>query len=164
MNNTHHKQTHLETQADQLVRLTRNLTKCCTGKDEQIFGSFGLPVAAGRVLLAIADTEVSSPSELAEQLDLGRSRLTALVDLLVQKGLLLRSESTDDRRVRDLTLSSAGLEIAQRVQEYHLSFHKALLQHYHADERDRLLSVLQDFFMVIQESRGKLELSNQITV
>jgi DNA-binding MarR family transcriptional regulator len=148
----------LHEQAAELASLTRDLARCCLAKEEQIFGRFGLPVTAGRVLLAAAETGSSSPSELADKLSLGRSRLTPLVELLVKKGLVQRAESQDDRRVRDLTLTEAGAKVAQEVTDFHLAFHETLLQRYDATERERLLSVLKNFHTIIEEVRGEMGL------
>ena len=118
----------------------------------------GLPVAAGRVLLAVAETETSSPSAVAKKLGLGRSRLTPLVEILVRKKLLLRAESENDRRVRDLELTETGRKVAHEVNDFHLSFHEDLLQHYHESERQKLLTVLlQNLQTTMEEVRMSMK-------
>jgi len=128
--------------ARQLLQLTRDLARCCQSKEEQIFRRFDLSCAEGRVLLTMAETGASNPTEVARQLGIGRSRLTPLVDRLVQKGFIARTESSADRRVRHLALHPSGARIADEVFEYQLNFHRTLLRRFSAEERDGLFGTL----------------------
>jgi DNA-binding MarR family transcriptional regulator len=149
----------LSVQADRLSRLTRELSRCCQGKEEQIFGAFDLSTAEGRVLLSVADCPAPcTPSALAERLNLGRSRLTPLVENLVHKGFLSRAEHTADRRVRELTLTAQGAQIAGQVTDYQISFHENLLRRFATDERLELLAVLDNLHKAIEEQRETLRM------
>jgi DNA-binding MarR family transcriptional regulator len=146
----------LAAQADHLSRLTRELARCCQAKDEQIFGQFGLSSAEGRVLLCVAEGGKATPSAVAEQLHLGRSRLTPLVASLVRKGFLTHTEPVQDRRVRALALTGSGQKTAQEVLNFQISFHEELLRNFDVDERRQLLEVLDHLHEVIEISREKI--------
>lgn len=146
----------LTSQATQLSQMTRDLARCCQTKEEQIFGKFHLSSAEGRVLLVIADGGSSTPSAVAEQLGLGRSRLTPLVDGLVEKKLLTRTESSTDRRVRTLELTPEGETAAQEVTSYQTSFHQELLRRFSPDERRHLLQTLDQLHGAIEDLRSRL--------
>lgn len=132
----------LEQQALQLANITTNLSQCCHAKEFEIFHQTGLTASEGHVLLTVAEAGAATPSAVAAQLGVGRSRLTPLVQGLVDKGFLIRRESPRDRRVRDLRLSSAGEDVARQAADYRMSFHLRLLESFSDDERRRLLDML----------------------
>jgi DNA-binding MarR family transcriptional regulator len=146
----------LTEQALQLSRLTRDLSRCCQAKEEQLFGKFELSTAEGRVLLTVADGGPSTASALAEKLGLARSRLSPLVDSLVRKEFLSRVELTTDRRVHTLSLTPSGQRIAQEVTAYQISFHESLLRRFKNTERRELLETLDLLHTAIEDQRGKL--------
>src|SRR5512133_1874684 len=51
---------------------------------------------------------IGSVSELADARQISRSAISQTVDLLFEKGLITRTQSTDDRRYVQLTLTPAG--------------------------------------------------------
>jgi MarR family transcriptional regulator, lower aerobic nicotinate degradation pathway regulator len=146
----------LAVQADRLSHLTHDLSLCCQSKEEQIFAKFGLSVAEGRVLQAVANTGASNPSDVARALTLGRSRLTPLVVGLVNKKLLKRAESEEDRRVRTLTLTPAGRKVAREVTDFQITFHENLLLRFASEEREHLFGVLNRLHGAIEELKEGL--------
>jgi DNA-binding MarR family transcriptional regulator len=142
----------LTNQADVLAHITRELAQCCTAKENEIFGQFGLSTSEGHVLIAIADG-TTSPSGLAEQLGVVRSRITPLAQSLVHKGFLQRLESANDRRVRDLKLTDEGHGAAKEAKSYRLNFHTRLLEKFASDERARLLEMLEHLHDKMTEMR-----------
>jgi len=123
-------------------------------KESEIFNRFGLTIGEGKVLLAAAERSMS-PSALAEELGVGRSRITPLVQSLVEKGFLERLESATDRRVRELTLTPAGEKAAADAENFRLGFHRRLLERFGEGERQDLLLVLRrlhDRMMEVRES------------
>jgi DNA-binding MarR family transcriptional regulator len=146
----------LSQQANRLSRLTRDLSRCCQSKEEQIFSRFGLSVAEGRTLSAVAEGEWATPSKLARALGLGRSRLTPVVDSLVRKQLLSRTELPNDRRVRTLALTAAGQKAAREVNAFQTSFHEELLKRFSAEQRGHLLTVLTKLHDAIEDLRSRI--------
>lgn len=132
----------MEKQAAQLASITANLAQCCHAKEFELFHQAGLTSSEGHVLLTVAKAESVSPSVVAARLGVGRSRLTALVQGLMDKGFLTRRESDTDRRVRFLGLSAAGGQVAQQAANIRLSFHMRLLESFPPDDRQRLLEML----------------------
>ena len=68
-----------------------------------------------RALVLVADGRVSGPGDLAIALDVHPSNTTRVVDRMVDKGLLVRSEDKDDRRSVSLAIGSAGHTALRRV-------------------------------------------------
>ena len=147
----------LNDQAEKLAQITRQLSQCCISKEGEIFNQFRISVSEGQVLLAVTEG-CSSPSGLAEQLGVGRSRITPLVQNLVNKGLLQRSESREDRRAHDLRLTREGKDVANQAMKYRLSFHTRLLEKFSESERTRLLDTLEELFGKMTETRKTLKI------
>lgn len=146
----------LQQQAQHLSQLTRDLARCCQSKEEQIFARFGLTPAEGRVLLVMAENEPTTASATADELGLGRSRLTPLVDGLVHKGFLKRVESASDRRVRTMTLTATGRKVARQATSFQITFHETLLRQFSPDEREQLLNGLAQLYDAIERLRTKI--------
>ncbi|MBP7704642.1 MAG: MarR family transcriptional regulator [Caulobacter sp.] len=68
----------------------------------------GVTVAEWVVLRELYGEDALAPSRLAERLGLTRGAISKLADRLLEKALLVRAESPDDRRAHTLTLSPAG--------------------------------------------------------
>jgi len=146
----------LQRQAQHLSQLTRDLARCCQSKEEQIFARFNLSPAEGRVLLVMAEDEPTTASAIADKLGLGRSRLTPLVDGLVQKGFVRRKESAADRRVRTMTLTATGRKVARQATSFQITFHETLLRQFSSDEREQLLNGLAQLHDAIEKLRRKI--------
>jgi DNA-binding MarR family transcriptional regulator len=143
----------LTEQALLLSQLTRNLARCCQVKEEQIFGKFNLTTTEGRVLLEVAEGPCTA-SELADRMNLVRSRLSPLVESLVGKGLLLRVDSEKDRRVHNLSLTASGQAIALDATAFQISFHEQLLKRFEVTRRRDLLNSLDELHSAIEDLRS----------
>lgn len=58
---------------------------------------------------------IGSVSELADARQISRSAISQTVDLLVEKGLITRTQSADDRRYVRLALTPAGDELLNTI-------------------------------------------------
>lgn len=76
-----------------------------------------LSVAQAAALHIIDDRGEVAIGAVAEELALGMSTASRLIDDLVQRGWVMRSESPDDRRVRLLRLTRAGAAFIQRASD-----------------------------------------------
>lgn len=139
-----------------LASLTRELAHCCLNKESELFSRFGLTSSEGVVLLQVAETGKALPSNLACVLGLARSRLTPLSASLVEKGFLHRKESDKDRRVRELTLTPRGEEVAVAARGCRLDFHSRLLEKYTETERVELLRTLTNLRQMMDDLREQI--------
>jgi DNA-binding MarR family transcriptional regulator len=147
----------LQQQAQLLAGLTHNLAFCCIGKESELFNRYGLSSSEGHVLLTLSEHGSVTPSFLAARLGVGRSRMTPLVQSLVDSGFVSRTESLRDRRVRNLTLTSRGQEVAYASANFRTDFHARLLERFPERERDNLLSTLSILHDRIRQLRDELK-------
>ena len=68
-----------------------------------------------------------SQSELADRLAVEGATMVAMVDRLVEAGLVVREPSTTDRRIKHVVLTQAGNLLYDKVQTEAAAFRKELL-------------------------------------
>ncbi len=76
----------------------------------------GLTFVQMKAMLTVAGEEEPAPVKLiAERLDVSVASASRAVESLVKRGLVTRLEDSDDRRVRRVSLTSPGRELAGRI-------------------------------------------------
>ncbi|MCR5893204.1 MarR family transcriptional regulator [Burkholderia sp. HAN2018] len=83
--------------------------------NERMLRALGVQFSQGNALAHLARSEATSCQELAKSLGCGTSRLTRLAQDLERRGLIVRRRDGRDRRTLNLSLTSKGREIAERV-------------------------------------------------
>ncbi len=71
----------------------------------------------GRLIHALSDKESMTTQELMEVLDLRPSSMSELLAKLEERGLIIRSQSEDDRRVNIVSLTDKARNIRERISE-----------------------------------------------
>lgn len=97
-----------------------------------------MTVAEWVVLREMYETEddVTSPWVIAEVTGLTRGAISKLISRLLDKGLVTRNESNDDRRYQEIQLTQKGADLIPRLAKL-------------ADEND------ENFFSVLDKSERK---------
>ena len=98
---------------------------------------------AGFAIMILGENGQQTMSEIAEKLRLSVSSATVIVDRLVEKGLLSRHRSAEDRRVVYVGLTPAGDDVFRVEQEVMLKFGRAILDALSEQEQDLLLTLLR---------------------
>jgi DNA-binding MarR family transcriptional regulator len=80
-------------------------------------GEFGLSPGEGKVLLHLEPGETLPMRALARKLHFDASNLTGLVDKLEDRGAVERRADPDDRRVKAIAATEAGLDLRERLWE-----------------------------------------------
>jgi DNA-binding MarR family transcriptional regulator len=75
----------------------------------------GATVAEWVILRQILEADKTSPGRLAASTGLSRGAVSKLVDRLVHKGLVSRTEADRDRRFQDVELTAAGRALLPRL-------------------------------------------------
>jgi DNA-binding MarR family transcriptional regulator len=78
---------------------------------------FDLTPVQGHVLRILGNRGPLAMNELAEALSCDASNVTGMVDRLEARGLVERRPGDRDRRVKELVLTPAGLELRRHVLE-----------------------------------------------
>jgi DNA-binding MarR family transcriptional regulator len=88
----------------------------------------------GFVLRLVASGEAVNTKTLAQKLNISSSATTQLVDALVEKGLLVRTDSAHDRRIISLSLSKKAEDLYQEFKKKSLEDVKLLFDVFSDDE------------------------------
>src|SRR6266849_415410 len=99
------------------------------------------------IAVAAKASEPLSQSELADKLGIEGATMVAMVDRLVNAGLVNREASTTDRRVKRVVLTQAGLELYDKVKTEAAALRKELL----ADLDPKKLLAATEFLERLQE-------------
>jgi DNA-binding MarR family transcriptional regulator len=91
----------------------------------------------------VAAAEGQSQQALAERLAIPPSRMVAKVDSLEERGLVERRSYEHDRRIRALHVTPKGRRVLKRASEVALAFESRLTAGLDAEERERLVDLLQ---------------------
>ena len=117
----------LNNNAEQLAELTYKFLSNCHEKEERMAQSHNLTVAELKCIRHINKTENVNNKEIAERMNLSSSRLTRIIDGLVNKGFIEREIDSADRRNMKLSLSAEGIKLLERINLTYLTVHKDIL-------------------------------------
>jgi DNA-binding MarR family transcriptional regulator len=109
------------------------LRRSVIGGPNPLFDS-GLTMQQLRVLVLLGADGPLPQGDLAHALGVGLATVTGLVDRLVARGLVERTEDPMDRRVRRAALSSAGAALLDQIQTAGQEMRRKLLDQIDLDD------------------------------
>lgn len=107
-----------------------------------------------RVLCKLEREKCCIMSAIAGAIRLSLSSVTALIDRLVERKLVRRDRSIEDRRVVEVELTDEGKELSQAALEGRIAFAKDLLKTLSAEEQDALLATLGKLAEKVKAGQG----------
>lgn len=110
--------------------------QACIGESLQL-----RPVEFSLLVLLLTNEDVTQ-TRLTQALAMSAPNLTTLVDRLVERGLVERVRSEQDRRAQLVRLTEAGRQLAQQARELSLTMEDEVLRGLSAAERAILLELL----------------------
>ena len=142
----------LEQYADEVSKLTFNMQKMCTAKEELFCETINLSPIQFRCLRYLFKTTFLQVKELAEDMELTPSRITNLLNNLESKGYIQRKISSKDRRIIKVTLTKKGREYTTDVGEKYIKYHEEILSMLKDEEEIKgLFTNLKKFEYVLGE-------------
>lgn len=132
----------LDYQTLRLKDLIAEMIECCEDRKLYETRRFGLPYAELKCLMLFIGERYLTVKGIAQKLDVAKSRVTKLVDGLIQKGLLERISDPKDARIKLISVSPEGYEISKNIEAFQKDIHRQLLVQMEEGERKRMLSYL----------------------
>lgn len=114
--------------AEKLANLTFSLLANCQEKEIRLAEAHKLTQAEFRCLRLFGAEESVNNKQIAERMNLSPSRLTRIIDGLVQKEYVLREIDPSDRRNMRVFLSKRGMALVQQLNNAYLNIHREILQ------------------------------------
>lgn len=141
----------LENTASNLADLTFRLLASCHEKEERLAKNHGLTQAEFRCLRLIQAGENINNREIAERMKLSASRLTRIIDGLVQKGYVMREIEPTDRRNMRVYLSAKGVEFVQRLNGDYIDIHKEILADIDIEQHKPLINAMTHLLSALEK-------------
>ena len=95
------------------------------------------------LLATIKKYEPVTQTRISKLLRIDRTTMVALIDDLENRGLVVRTESPQDRRVNNLTLTEKGTEILDQAWKKILESEEIGLQNLSTSEKQSLIKILE---------------------
>jgi DNA-binding MarR family transcriptional regulator len=97
------------------------------------------------IILYIGRGEVNTPFELSKLLEIDSGLMTRMLDKLEKADLLVRTRSTDDRRIVNLQLTEKGLQLTKEIPKIAPEVLNDRLKDFTQDEFRELQRLLRKF-------------------
>lgn len=103
--------------------------------DHAMRSTEGITTAQSAILFLLTDRDGQKISDLAAQLNMGKSSLTALIDRMVQVSLVRRARNPDDERISNIFIEPAGRVIVGKTMPVVKGINAGLLKPFTVEER-----------------------------
>ena len=119
----------------------------------------GLTGAQLRLLSKVRRQEGATQAALANQMEMRPISLSGLIDKLAQQGLVERRADRSDRRLNRVYLTSAGRELARKIDGFREEVAHDLLSNFDEAAIDAALEVLHDLKRQVKAQPGDIPIA-----
>ncbi|MCK9210675.1 MAG: MarR family transcriptional regulator [Ignavibacteriaceae bacterium] len=145
------EQQELQKSASKLADLTFKLLTRCHEKEERLAKQHNLTQAEFRCLRQINEIENINNKEIAERMNLSASRLTRIIDGLVEKGYVIREIEPNDRRNMRLYLSENGKVFTHTLNDAYINIHSEILTDIDAAQHQPLIGAMTGLLSAVEK-------------
>ena len=146
----------LDYQTERIKLLIAEMVECCEDRKFYESQKFDLPYAEIKCLMLFNGEHYLTVKDMAQKLDVAKSRITKLVKNLMNKELLQQIDDPMDARVRLISLTSNGSELAREIDSFQTDIHQQLLLKMEPTERKNALVYLETLRSAMEEVKEKL--------
>ena len=130
-------------QAHRLQGLIAEMLKCCEDRKFYESGKFAMPNAELKCLLLFDGQRYLTVTDIAQKLEVAKSRVTKLVNGLKEKQLVAEIDDPKDARIKLISLTPAGHTRFNEIAAFQRDLYRTLLLQIDTDERNHVLSNLE---------------------
>ena len=145
----------LNEDAHKLADLTFSLLANCQEKENRLAEQYGLTQAEFRCLRLFGTAESLNNKQIAARMNLSPSRLTRIIDGLVNKGYMVREIEPNDRRNMRVSLSQKGVIIVQQLNNAYVNIHKEILEEINESQHAPLLTAMTHMLSALEKWLAK---------
>lgn len=110
--------------------------------DQSLNHQFGLRATQQAVLFILMERDGAPITDIAEQLQVGKSSLTGLIDRMAERGYLRREQSTADGRSYTIFIEPKGRVLCEQTLPATRRINAALLEPFSDSEQDTIARFL----------------------
>ena len=137
--------------AERLSNLTFSLLARCQVKEAWLAEVHGLFQAEFKCLRLFGADESLNNTQIAKRMKLSPSRLTRIIDGLVQKGYMKREIDQYDRRNMRVILSRRGKILTHKLNKAFIDIHYEILQDIDASQHESLITAMEHLHLAIEK-------------
>jgi DNA-binding MarR family transcriptional regulator len=137
--------------ASRLADLTFKLLANCQEKEARLAANHGLTQSEFRCLRLFNRDDELNNKQVAERMNLSPSRLTRIIDGLVEKGYIIRQIEPSDRRNMKVTLSKRGKVITQKLNDAYVKIHQEILGDIDKSQHKPLINAMENLLVALQK-------------
>lgn len=132
------------------------MLECC--EDRKLYESnrFNLPYAELKCLMLFDGERYLTVKGIAQKLEVAKSRVTKIVDGLIEKGLVERMDDPKDARIKLINLTPEGRHKSEGIASFQREIHQKILLQMDTEERKSMLSYLEMLRSAMEAVKGQL--------
>lgn len=146
----------LEYQTEKVKLLIAEMVECCNERKLHESKKFDIPYAEIKFLLLFSGEHYLTVKDIAQKLDVAKSRVTKLSKNLIGKRLIQQIDDPMDARVRLLSLTSKGKALSQEIETFQTNIHRQLLLQMESAERKNALVYLETLRSAMEAAKEQL--------
>jgi len=143
--------------AEHLANLTFSLLANCQEKEVRLATVHNLTQAEFRCLRLFGTDESVNNKSIAERMNLSPSRLTRIIDGLVEKEYIIREIDPNDRRNMRVMLSRRGKHLVNQLNKAYVQIHSEILQDIDTSQHEPLITAMQHLLEALENWLKKPE-------
>jgi DNA-binding MarR family transcriptional regulator len=132
-----------QSQAQRVMDLIEEIIHCCQERISFQSKKFLLSPAEFRLVLLFKQERYLTAKDIALRLDVAKSRITKLIDGLIEKRLIQRIQDPEDARIKLISLTPAGQKKFDAIEFFIKDIHHNLVTNLKSDERQSVLGSLE---------------------
>jgi len=137
--------------AAQMTDLTTQMFMNCQECEAYFVSLYGIKVAEFRCLRLLLQHDHRSVKDLAEMMHLTPSRLTRIIDGLIKRKFVVRTEDQSDRRIKVISLTQKGKDNASSMNQQYLEMHRNILSYIPEDSREQILHSVDQLLAAMRQ-------------
>jgi DNA-binding MarR family transcriptional regulator len=130
-------------QTRRLQDLIAEILQCCKQRTSYLSERSNVPEAELRCLLLFSGERYLTAKGIAQRLEVAKSRVTKIINGLIQKGLVETMDDPKDARIKLIGLTPEGQKRAEDIGALSRELHQRLLLEFDQEQRKTVLSCLE---------------------
>lgn len=135
-----------------LALISRIHTKSAEFTNSRLPQENGLVSSHGFILFQLAEKEKLTMKDIASIINRDKSTTTVLIKKLLDKGLVKQESSSDDKRIKYITLTAKGKKLNTLTSSISKDLLKVCYKNFSEEEKQTLLSLLSKVSKNIEDS------------
>lgn len=136
--------------------LMTSLMRCCQERAQYQCERFDLPDAELRCLMLFKDERYLTPKNIAQRMNVAKSRITRITTGLKKRGLIKKTSDPEDSRITLLSLTAEGKAQLNDISEFMDETHRTVLEQFTPQQRQALINSLSSLKLSMEVVKDRM--------